>query len=558
MTTSFNQAVLANTALGIGAHLYFKRYEPENYWKTAAVLLSLPLVPAAILVPHVSSTIIAIRLAFLIFFVSLFSSMILYRISPFHPLAAHPGPLLWRITKFASAWYGAQGKHHIALKKLHERYGPIVRIGPNELSIVDKDLVPLILGSQGMPKGPLWEGRRILPSKNYNINNSLVAVRDLDRHAQLRKPWNRAFATGPLKDYEQMLIKRAGILVTRLEEVTNEASDKVGRVDLAQWASYFAFDFMGDIAFASDFSLLQEGDKHGFVKNMENAHFLPTIAQHIPWIAKVTRVTPWVGRHLQKFGGFALEQAKKRSATTMMHKDLFYHLIQATDPELTSSPLPLIMSNSILTIIAGSDTTASALAVILFFLLRNRECYKRLQDEVDGVYNDDDPAPTPDKFAHLPYLNAVMNEALRVLPPVASSIQRAPKIGSGGKMIGSMFLPEGTNVSLPPYVYHRDPRYFYPNPDTFWPERWLAEGDTSIVHDRAAYIPFSIGPAGCVGKPLAQMEIRYVTSLLLRHFDITLQEGFDTEAWCGKLKDRLVLCKDALPVSLSRRSVSAS
>jgi cytochrome P450 len=70
------------------------------------------------------------------------------------------------------------------------------------------------------------------------------------------------------------------------------------------------------------------------------------------------------------------------------------------------------MSNSILTIIAGSDTTASALAVILFFVLRNRECYKRLQDEVDSVYNDDDPAPTPDKFAHLPYLNAVMYVAL--------------------------------------------------------------------------------------------------------------------------------------------------
>lgn len=121
----------------------------------------------------------------------------------------------------------------------------------------------------------------------------------------------------------------------------------------------------------------------------------------------------------------------------------------------------------------------------------------------------------------------------------------------------SRFLPEGTNVSLPPYVYHRDPRYFYPNPDTFWPERWLAEGDANIVHDRAAFIPFSTGPAGCVGKPLAQMEIRYVTSLLLRYFDIAIQDGFDADAWCENLKDRLVLCKDDLPVLLTRRSVSA-
>lgn len=195
--------------------------------------------------------------------------------------------------------------------------------------------------------------------------------------------------------------------------------------------------------------------------------------------------------------------------------------------------------------------------MILFFLLQNPRSYKRLQDEVDAFYNDD-PCPTPDKFAHLPYLNAVMNEALRVLPPVATSIQRAPKIGSGGKMVGSMFLPEGTNVTLAPYVYHRDPRYFYPNPDAFWPERWLAEGDANIVHDRAAFIPFSGGQASCVGKPLAQMEMRYVTSLLIRHFDIALQDGFNPDAWVDKLADRLVLCKEALPVLLTRRSVSAS
>ena len=119
----------ANLGYPQGAHLYFKHHEPENYWKTGGVLLSLPLVPAAILVPHVSSTTYAIQLAFLIFFASLFSSIILYRISPFHPLAGYPGPLLWRITKFVPAWYGAKGKHHIALKKLHERYGPIVRTG---------------------------------------------------------------------------------------------------------------------------------------------------------------------------------------------------------------------------------------------------------------------------------------------------------------------------------------------------------------------------------------------------------------------------------------------
>ncbi|TFK24880.1 high nitrogen upregulated cytochrome P450 monooxygenase 2 [Coprinopsis marcescibilis] len=483
--------------------------------------------------------------------------MILYRISPLHPLAGYPGPLLWRITKFAPAWYGAKGKHHLQLKKLHERYGPIVRIGPNELSIVDKDMIPFILGNQGMPKGTLWEGRRILRSKNYNVNNSMVAVRDLDRHAQLRKPWNKAFGTGPLKDYEEMLTLRAGLLVDRLESHCKTDRDPFGRVDLAKWFSFFSFDFMGDIAFASDFSHLQDGDVHGFIKNMEDAHFLPTIVQHIPWAAKVTRATPFIGSKLQKFGGFALQQAKKRAEKKMLHKDLFYHLIQATDPDLAANPLPLIMANTILTIIAGSDTTASGLTSLFFFLLRNPECHKRLQHEIDEVARLD-PSLSPDKLAQVPYLNAVVNETLRLHPPVASSVQRAPKIGSGGKMLGSMFLPEGTCVTLPPYVYHRDPRYFSPNPDTFWPERWLKnadESDEESVLERAAFIPFAAGPANCAGKPLAMMELRYVTALLLRNLDIAFDDGFDASSWEDTLTDRLVLCKGPLGVKFTKRAL---
>jgi hypothetical protein len=85
---------------------------------------------------------------------------------------------------------------------------------------------------------PVWEGRRILPSKNFNINNHLIGVRDLQRHAQLRKPWNKAFGVGPLKDYEEMLHSRAGMMGSRLDEICGEGA---GRVDLTEWTSFFAY-----------------------------------------------------------------------------------------------------------------------------------------------------------------------------------------------------------------------------------------------------------------------------------------------------------------------------
>lgn len=105
---------------------------------------------------------------------------------------------------------------------------------------------------------------------------------------------------------------------------------------------------MGDIAFTSDFSLLRDGDVNGFVRDMEDAQVyvhcfwisagpvliinrvrrLPSIVQHVPWLAKITRVTPFLGTKLRTFGAFALEQAKKRAEKPMLKKDLFYHLVR--------------------------------------------------------------------------------------------------------------------------------------------------------------------------------------------------------------------------------------
>jgi cytochrome P450 len=162
-------------------------------------------------------------------------------------------------------------------------------------------------------------------------------------------------------------------------------------------------------------------------------------------------------------------------------------------------------------------------------------------------------------------------------------------------VVYTRFLPEGTNVQVPPYVLHRDPRYFS-NPDKFWPDRWILsasstssssdaknqegssssteEGDsasvtssdaedssnapgTPIVHEKCAFIPFSTGPANCAGKPLALMELRYVIALLTRKFELDFQEGFDVEGWESTLTDRLTMFRGPLLVNLRKRKVAS-
>ena len=118
------------------------------------------------------------------------------------------------------------------------------------------------------------------------------------------------------------------------------------------------------------------------------------------------------------------------------------------------------------------------------------------------------------------------------------------------------FIPEGTGITIPPYTLHRDPRYFSPRSNEFWPERWLLSRneEKDLILDRAAFIPFSYGPQNCVGKSLAMLELRYITAMLVQQFDMSLEQGFEAETQKGDVRDRFILCAQPLPVIITVRS----
>lgn len=153
-----------------------------------------------------------------------------------------------------------------------------------------------------------------------------------------------------------------------------------------------------------------------------------------------------------------------------------------------------------------------------------------------------------------------------------------------------MWIPEGTSVTVAPYVLHRHPAYFSPDPDTFWPERWLhassakrtpkqfaaataiaadlsanvglskvepgnvAQSDSGEVRmNAAAFIPFSYGPANCAGRNLALVEMRMVVALLIQRFDMTFAAGYNPGSWNKAIKDWFVVKVGELPVTLTPR-----
>jgi len=318
---------------------------------------------------------------------------------------------------------------------------------------------------------------------------------------------------------------------------------------------YFSFDFMGDLVFGAPFDLLRDGDKNGFLHTMTSGLYLPALTQHIPWCMDALIHTPFVGKEMKQLAEFAFTQVVRRMKEGSVHDDLFYHLNDEAKVTLAPPPMAILMSNAVTAIVAGSDTTASVMSNAFYHILSDKSCHARLQAEIDTAFPPGKGDPSDfTRLARLEYLNAVINETLRLHPPGSTSLQRAPEAHSGGHMIGSkIFISEGTAVYSPPYVYHRDPRYFFPRPDEFWPDRWLLKDDANIILNLDAFIPFSTGPANCVGRPVALPEMRIVLAFMLQSFEMRLADDYDPARWQDDLRDYFVIQKGSLPVSLTTR-----
>ncbi|KAL5476669.1 hypothetical protein ACEPAI_2855 [Sanghuangporus weigelae] len=549
-------AYLFLVAGALVVHLIYKKFEvqPSSYFPTFLLLIATPFLCSSFLIAHFASAMIAYLAGFAAFYGSLLTSIACYRLSPWHPLAKYPGPVLAKLSKFWIMYIIWKGKQLDIVTGLHKKYGTHVRLGPNELSIADADLLPALLAPD-MPRGPMWDGRR-----NPDAEPNLIATRSREDHARKRVAWTHAFSTASVREYQPAIARRAGQLAEELEKRALAGET----VDLVNWMIYFAFDFMGDMAFGGGFELMRDGDVNGLWKMMVDRIDVIAWQMHIPWATRLLLKIPFATEAVVKFRNFTIKCAKQRQEKGSSAKDLFYHLIgegKDDDSKMTQAQLNELVVSGELAIVAGSDTTSTTLSGVFFYLLTHPECYDRLRKEVDAVFPPGEGEPFDGaRLAEMKYLNAVINETLRIQPAVPTAIQRAPERGTGGKWVGKDYIPEGTAVNIPPYVLHHNPKYFSPAPDSFMPERWLQNsssekmlGNEKVMHYYPAFIPFSTGHANCAGKNLAIAEMRVVTALLMQKFNIRLAPGYDPARWTREMIDLFVMKPSELPVIITLR-----
>jgi cytochrome P450 len=162
--------------------------------------------------------------------------------------------------------------------------------------------------------------------------------------------------------------------------------------------------------------------------------------------------------------------------------------------------------------LAGHETTGNALSWILYLLAKNAYVLAEAKGEIRKVIGTH--TLEYHKINDLPYLDAVINEALRLYPPIWMFTRKALAQDTYKNYI----IPEGATIQIAPYLLHRHPKYWN-QPNIFYPERFLEQ---RVIRHKCSFIPFGFGPRTCIGRQFAIMNIKLILAKILKNFEIQL------------------------------------
>ena len=446
------------------------------------------------------------------FLFSIWAVFVSLRNAYFHPLSNFPGPKLAAATPIPFVkrmWDGDMVKW---VMDLHARYGEVVRVSPDELSFISPSAWQDIYATK--PQLPKPNKANFL---EHNGVASMLTQTIPEEHNRQRRILGNAFSERALKSQEDILKHYTDLLITRLKEEIAGTEKSSLTLDISKWYSYTTFDLVGDLLFNDPFHSLETAADHERVTAIFASIKFGAIFQsfdHFPPLLEIAKalLPPSIKEAAKRHFSWTQEKITKRIETKTERPDFMTYVLRNNEGEekMTRDEMD---SNGALLVLAGSDTSATTCSSSTFYFLKNRAVYDRLAKEVRDAFSSADDI-TVASAGRLPYLHAVIREALRLHPTGPVSVPRL--VDRPGVKISGYDVPVGvsfdiqlamdhadfpqTRVGIPQKTMSRSPINFT-EPSVFAAERWLPEADPKYDGDhKDASEPFMVGPRNCLGK----------------------------------------------------------
>ncbi|KAK1771973.1 pisatin demethylase [Phialemonium atrogriseum] len=422
------------------------------------------------------------------------------------------------------------GRTHLDMYEVCEKYGSTARVGPEYLITSDPDLMKHMLNVRTPYKRSNWyDGMRLDPNKD-----NVLSMRNDELHGKLRLKMAAGYSGKEVENLEAKIDENLLRLINLLD-TKYVSADKP--FDFARKTQYFTLDVISDIAFGKPFGdVATDSDVYEYVSTMESS--MPTII--------VTTVLPWIIAMMQsplfksmvpsdkdsiglgKIMAIAKQVAAERfGPDRKTQKDMLGSFVARG---LTQSECE---SEILMQILAGSDTTATAIRATMLYITTNPRVVHALRAEIDAARLSW-PVIADAEARDMPYLQAVIKEGLRIYPPVTGLM--AKEVPPGGDTFKGVFLPGGTKIGYCAWGIFRRADVWGEDSHEFRPERWLDASPEKLRQmEDTLELVFGYGRWQCLGKNVALMELNKVFVELLRRFDFVLVDP--TNPWhsinCG-------------------------
>ncbi|KAF5596460.1 benzoate 4-monooxygenase cytochrome P450 [Fusarium pseudoanthophilum] len=416
-----------------------------------------------------------------------------------------PGPLISNFTSLVLKWHELNANRTVYIHELHKKYGTVVRIAPNEISFTSIDALKEIYGSggSGYDKTEFYDLFQVYGKRT--MFSTLVK----GDHAKRRRMIGDRYANSNVMKQAPL----AGIQERsrRFVERCVDSPDKT--------ADVFLFHPYGSNCLQNkdDEEMMHQVAADDSLQNRLVQYYSPII--HRLGSSILTSFAK--PRLIPLADNFVIENAKEDGAADFTVLNRLKEKGSVLDTiDMAAECLDHMA--------AGIDTTGDVLCFLMWELSLPRSIkYQRLLRE--------EFRSKPDaNFDELPMLDAVLNEGLRCFPAIPMSLPRY--VPDGGRVIDGFSLPQKTVVSCQALSVHRINDHVFPEPDKFYPERWLeAEGDADRRRHQWA---FSSGGRGCIGKHLAMAEMKTLLRDVYSRYETEPDESMKSESMA--MDDQLI------------------
>ncbi|KAI9047121.1 hypothetical protein LZ554_009194 [Drepanopeziza brunnea f. sp. 'monogermtubi'] len=429
-------------------------------------------------------------------------------------------------------------KQNLMLWECSQTYGPFARIGPKTLLISDPEYLWKINSVRGSyTRGPAYHAFRLEAGKD-----NILSSRDEVRHMELRKKMTGGYSKRENPGLESSIDAHVTEFLNLIDEEYLQRPGMPFRpVDLSRTLGYFTLDVITDIAFGSSGGYVKaNADVFDFFSNV--AAFVPvmSLTAVVPSLLKITEI-PWLNKMLApssadrvgigRIMSLAKVAVEKRYSTTTQSSERLDMLAAFKRHGLTKDEAEI---ESVFQILAGTDTTATALRGIFLYLSTTPTALNGLRAEfakhnlLAAATADTEKTPNAEiipneQLESLPYMSACIKEGLRLHPPATGYLEKQAPAG-GDHLPDGRHVPEGTGLAYNAWGIMRSRTVFGDDADLFRPERWLESLDSEKLRamNRSWELGFSSGKWRCLGKDIALMEINKVVAEFVRRYDIAI------------------------------------